>query len=102
VPYTIRFSPEADEHIAALTAHQRATLFDRIERQLTHQPTVETRNRKRMKATERIPLAPWELRVGDLRVYHEVEEGPVALVIIAAVGEKVRNRVRIGGIEVEP
>jgi hypothetical protein len=55
-----------------------------------------------MKATERIPIAPWELRVGDLRVYSEVEEDPFGVVIIAAVGEKVRNRVRIGGIEVEP
>ena len=42
------------------------------------------------------PIAPWELRVGELRVYYEVSEGPPALVTVRAIGLKVRNRVRIG------
>lgn len=47
------------------------------------------------------PLAPWELRIGDLRVYYDVEEGPEPKVLIRAVGIKERNRVRIGGKEFE-
>ena len=43
------------------------------------------------------PLASWELRVGDLRVYYDVEEDPEQQVIIAAIGVKVRNRVYIAG-----
>jgi len=43
------------------------------------------------------PVAPWELRVGDLRIYHEVEEEPEAVVLVRAVGWKERNRVHIGG-----
>jgi hypothetical protein len=43
------------------------------------------------------PVAPWELRVGNLRVYYEVEEAPEPVVHIRAVGIKVRNEVRIGG-----
>jgi len=43
------------------------------------------------------PLAPWELRIGDLRVYYEVEEGPRKLVKILVIGEKDRNTVRIAG-----
>lgn len=42
------------------------------------------------------PIAPWELRIGDLRVYYEVEEQPEPKVIILAVGIKERNQVRIG------
>jgi len=42
------------------------------------------------------PLAPWELRIGKLRVYYDVEEIPEAVVYIRAVGVKERNRVRIG------
>ncbi len=42
------------------------------------------------------PLAPWELRIGNLRVYFDVEERPEAVVCIRAVGVKQRNRIRIG------
>ena len=40
-------------------------------------------------------LAPWELRIGNLRVYYDVDEEQ-ELVLIRAVGIKVRNLVRIG------
>lgn len=43
------------------------------------------------------PMAPWELRIGDLRVYYDVDEDPEAIVRIRAVGMKQRHRVRIGG-----
>jgi hypothetical protein len=46
-------------------------------------------------------LAPWELRIGHLRVSFDVEDEPRRIVRILAVGVKVRNRVRIGGEEVE-
>ena len=42
------------------------------------------------------PLAPWELRVGDLRVYYDVEHRPRPTVYVRAVGVKQRNRVCIG------
>lgn len=47
------------------------------------------------------PLAPWELRIGTLRVYYDVEEDPEPRVLIRAVGIKERNRVRIGRKEFE-
>ncbi len=43
------------------------------------------------------PVAPWELRIGHLRVYFEVEEGPDPVVRIRAIGMKDRNVVWIGG-----
>ncbi len=46
------------------------------------------------------PVAPWELRVGDLRVYYDIAEEPEKLVAILAVGVKHRNRVLIGGKEI--
>jgi len=42
------------------------------------------------------PLAPWELRIGNLRVYYDVETKPKHVVYIRAVGVKDRNRVIIG------
>jgi mRNA-degrading endonuclease RelE of RelBE toxin-antitoxin system len=69
-----------------------------VPQQLGHQPTLPTRNRKLLRANA---VAPWELRVGDIRVYFDVEERPEAIVIVRAVGVKIRERVLIGGVEVD-
>jgi mRNA-degrading endonuclease RelE of RelBE toxin-antitoxin system len=102
--YVIDFSPAAEDHLRALTARQRATVFDTIDEHLKEQPGLETRNRKPMRPN---PLAPWELRIGELRVYYDIEEGhvvedkPEPRVLILAVGIKDRNRLMIGGEEVK-
>jgi mRNA-degrading endonuclease RelE of RelBE toxin-antitoxin system len=97
--YRIDCSPEAADHLARLTRRQSATVLDKVERTLTQQPTVPARSRKILRANS---VAPWELRVGELRVYYEVNEAPDArVVVVKAIGIKVRNRVLIGGTEVE-
>ena len=93
MPYRIEYSPDAEDHLCTLTARQQRIILDSVDEQLVHQPTVETRNRKPMRPN---PLAPWELRIGNLRVYYDVEEEPEPVVFIRAVGIKQRNRVRIG------
>lgn len=96
--YRIAYSPAAEEHLRVLTALQRATIFDSVDEQLAQQPAVETRNRKPMRPN---PIAPWELRIGDLRVYYGIEEKPENVVTILAIDIKDHNRVLIGGQEVE-
>jgi mRNA-degrading endonuclease RelE of RelBE toxin-antitoxin system len=98
LPFDIEFAPEVEEHLQALTARQRTIAFDVIDNQLTHEPTVETRNRKPMRPN---PLAPWELRVQNMRVYYDVELEPGARVIVLAIGVKDHNRILIGGKEIE-
>ena len=56
-----------------------------------------TKNRKPLQPN---PLSRFELRIGDLRVYYEVDERP-RIVEIRAVGRKDRNRVLIGGEEID-
>jgi len=94
LPYTIEYSPEAEEHLQRLTARQWKIVLDTVDWQLLNQSNVETKNRKPMRSN---PVAPWELRIGSLRVYYDVEEYPESKVVVAAVGVKERNRVRIGG-----
>ena len=96
MPYRIEYSPDAEDHLRTLTPRQQRIVLDTAEKQLIHQPTVETRNRKPMRPH---PLAPWELRIGNLRVYYDVEEEPV--VLIRAVSIKQRNRVCIGREEIQ-
>jgi mRNA-degrading endonuclease RelE of RelBE toxin-antitoxin system len=98
VIYRIDYSAACEEHLRGLTARQRTTVFDGVDEQLGDQPAVETRNRKPMRPN---PLAPWELRIGDLRVYYDIAEEPEQVVTIVAIGIKVRNRILIGGEEVE-
>ncbi len=93
MPYRIEYSPDAEDHLRVLTARQQAIVLDAVDEHLVHQPTVETRNRKPMRPN---PVAPWELRIGNLRVYYDVEEEPEPVVYVRAVGIKERNRVRIG------
>jgi mRNA-degrading endonuclease RelE of RelBE toxin-antitoxin system len=93
VAYAIEFTEQADEQFKHLTAREKSTLVDQLERQLVHQPSLETRNRKPMRPN---PVAPWELRVGHLRVYYEVSHDPARVVTVRAIGTKVGNKVRIG------
>lgn len=93
MPYRIEYSPDVEDHLRALTARQQAIVLDAVGTQLLHQPTIETRNRKPMRPN---PVAPWELRIGSLRVYYDVEAEPEPVVYIRAVGVKERNMVRIG------
>jgi mRNA-degrading endonuclease RelE of RelBE toxin-antitoxin system len=94
VPFQVHFSSDAGGHLRHLTASQRATLIDQVEVQLVDQPTLPSRNRKHMRENS---LAAWELRIGNLRVYYDVEEEPEPMVLIRAIGIKERNQVRIGG-----
>ena len=88
-----------------LSAAEGSGLLDAIREQLTHEPLVETRHRKPLRPN---PLAPWELRVGSLRAFYDVQPGqgeapdreleaPVDVVYVLAVGKKERNVLRIAG-----
>ena len=103
MPYAIDFADTAIDHMKALTARERSTVIDAIEDQLSHEPLVETRNRKLLRPN---PIAAWELRVGALRVFYDVAAtaaatGVLPLVRILAVGKKEREVLQIGGKVVE-
>ena len=93
--FAIEFSQDAERHLRALPAHDAGVLLDEIAQQLTHQPNVATRHRKLLRPT---PLATWELRVGDYRVFYNVAEDP-AVVVVIAVGRKEHNKLFIDGKE---
>ena len=96
--HTIEFAKSVKAYLQVLTTRQRSSIFEAIEHQLTNEPLAETRNRKPLRPN---PIAPWELRVGTLRVFYDVSEGPPAVVRILAVGVKERNVLRIGGEEIQ-
>jgi hypothetical protein len=98
VPYHIDISIAALEHLQLMTAFQRALIMKTMQNQLRNEPSVETRNRKRMRPN---PIAEWELRIRDFRVYYVVEEDPEPIVRIRGIGTKIRDQVWLGGEEVD-
>jgi mRNA-degrading endonuclease RelE of RelBE toxin-antitoxin system len=97
VVHRIEFTREARRHFAQLDAHRQAALRDSLLRQLAHEPAVETRHRRRLRPNA---LATWRLRAGELRVYYDVAVA-LPVVVIKAIGIKRRNRVVIGGEEID-
>jgi hypothetical protein len=96
--HQIEFTAEARDHLRGLSGRDRAMVLGAAREQLIHEPSRPTRNRKPMRPN---PLAPWVLRVGHLRVYYEVSARPVPYVTIRAIGVKLRERVLVGGVEVD-
>ena len=94
--YEIRFASSAKRHLREFSVGERAVIIAAVETQLSHEPLVETRNRKRLRPN---PLAPWELRVRSMRVFYDVDQPGVVTVL--AIGTKRGHRLYIEGEEIE-
>jgi mRNA-degrading endonuclease RelE of RelBE toxin-antitoxin system len=91
--FEIQFTPAAIEDFRPLRAYDRRRIIEAIEQQLQHQPTQETRNRKRLRPNE---IAAWELRIDTFRVFYSVDETE-RTVRIEAIGYKRGSQLFIHG-----
>jgi len=83
--YEIVFSPEAVQDLRRLSAHVRAEVRDRIERQLRYEPGKVSRSRiKRLRGLAR---PQYRLRIGEIRVFYDVAEGRVEVLAIVLKSE---------------
>lgn len=96
--YRIQFAESAEGNFAELTARQQAIVLDAVKVQLRYEPLRETLNRKPLRPN---PLASWELRVGALRVFYEVDAWEPNLVNILAIGIKRGNQLLVSGKEIK-
>lgn len=105
--FEIVYSPEAIEHLRVLARDEQVTVLDQVEQQLVHQPNAPTRKRKFLRPNS---IAAWQLRLGNLRVFYDIEtdvtgeelDGTTrSRVIIKAVGVKRHNELWLGGEKVE-
>lgn len=96
--FEIAFTRIAAEHVRSFRKFDQEIILDAIDQQLAHEPTLETRNRKRLGENE---LSDWELRVEDFRVFYDVAiEDERGVVKIKAVGWKRHGVLRVGDKEV--
>jgi len=99
--FEIVYDGEVSSHLVAIETKYHRLIRRTIEQQLRHQPEVPTHNRKPLRQPAAFG-ATWEIRFGPnnrFRVLYRVdEEGRVR---VLAIGEKERNRLAIGGKEIE-
>jgi len=95
--YQIDLTRDANRDLDYYTAFERRAIASEIQAQLTNEPSVETRNRKRLRDN---PIDSWELRVGKHRVFYDVDE-PLQTVTIVSVGHKEHNRLFVRGKQVQ-
>lgn len=88
--YAILMEEQALEDLKKMPTFHQRRIVDAIRRDLTHTPTVPTRNRKALHGLvppfEAVPPV-WELRVGEWRVYYDIDE-PAQEVHVRAVRPK--------------
>jgi hypothetical protein len=102
-PWGITYARAVRGHLATVEARHHRTIRDGIEEQLRHEPAVETRNRKPLEPSAVFGGELWELRFGpanELRLFYRIDEDAHE-VLVVAIGIKIRDRLRIGGREVE-
>jgi mRNA-degrading endonuclease RelE of RelBE toxin-antitoxin system len=64
--YQIEFTAGAFDDLDSLRKFDQKRILEEVEVQLSHEPTGETRNRKRLRPND---LAEWELRIESFRVF---------------------------------
>jgi mRNA-degrading endonuclease RelE of RelBE toxin-antitoxin system len=88
--FVISYAESVAADLAAIRAFERRKLLDQIDRQLSHEPARETRNKKvlrRLTPPWEHAKPVWELRVNEYRVFYDVDEA-AGQVIVRAVHRK--------------
>jgi mRNA-degrading endonuclease RelE of RelBE toxin-antitoxin system len=101
-PYNLVFASAVSDHLRAIDAKYHAQIREKIGEQLRFEPTSETTNRKPLRQPA-LFTATWEIRFGPnnrFRVLYDVDEESRSVQILA-IGEKQRDRLFIGGEEVQ-
>lgn len=91
--FRITFTPSALDDIEWFRKHEQKTIFDNTEEQLTYQPNVVTRNRKKLRPNQ---SAEWELRIDNYRVFYDVDTA-INTVEVMMVGYKEGNKLFVQG-----
>lgn len=83
--YGIVFAPEAVRDVRNLKAHLRSMVRDAIETSLRHTPTHI--NKSRVKRLHGVSRPQFRLRVGEIRVFYDVQESRVEILAVVPKSE---------------
>jgi mRNA-degrading endonuclease RelE of RelBE toxin-antitoxin system len=89
--FEIEFTASALEDLGCFKKAEQNLILDNIEASLQHEPLAETRHRKPLRPND---LSAWELRVGNFRVFYDVNDED-KIVLIKAIGYKKHSALYI-------
>jgi mRNA-degrading endonuclease RelE of RelBE toxin-antitoxin system len=92
--FEIEFREEAIDDLRQLKASLERKIMGEIEKQLVHQPEKPSKNKKCLEnESAGFEFEPplWELRVGEYRVFYDVDE-TLGKVIVRAIRQKRRDQ----------
>ena len=92
--FDIEITALAVDGLRGIRPFERRRILEEMHKQLESQPTLITRNRKRLDGAipdfEHVPPI-WELRVGEFRVFYDVDEAARSVAIRAVRRKQQRQ-----------
>jgi len=92
--HEIFLAPEALVDLRRLPAHVRSEVTATIEKHLRHAPSASSKSR--IKKLKGVDHPQYRLRVGEVRVFYDVDEGVVEVVAIVPKSEAADWLERVG------
>jgi mRNA interferase RelE/StbE len=80
MPYEVRYSNEAVEQLKKLRTFDQVAILDQVEQVLSVNPTLESR--ARLKRLREPAPTQYRLRVGEFRIFYDVDQETVLVVQI--------------------
>jgi mRNA interferase RelE/StbE len=93
VPYTIVVGPQAAADLRNCRKHEQVTIRAHINRFLLHRPTQEQGTR--IKALIQPAVSQYRLRVGDFRVYYDVDETRATVFVLHIVRKGTQTTAQV-------
>ncbi|MDX1522805.1 MAG: type II toxin-antitoxin system RelE/ParE family toxin [Anaerolineae bacterium] len=95
--YEIVLAPEVIQDLKRLSARNRATVRETIEKHLRFEP--EKLSKSRIKRLRGLKRPQYRLRVGDIRVFYDVAEGTVEVFAVIQKSDAAEWLAEIGEVE---
>ncbi|OQX02661.1 MAG: hypothetical protein BWK80_57415 [Desulfobacteraceae bacterium IS3] len=93
--YQLEIKPGAEGDLNYYSSHVRQIIAEAISDHLQNDAGIQTKKKKKLREN---PVAPWELKIGDYRVFYEIVRETVN---VLAVGHKKHNNLFIRGKKVK-
>ncbi|MCB0194546.1 MAG: type II toxin-antitoxin system RelE/ParE family toxin [Anaerolineae bacterium] len=95
--YEIILAPEAAQDLKRLSARNRTTVQDNIEKHLRFEP--DKISKSRIKRLRGLRHPQYRLRVGDIRVFYDLVEDKVEILAVVQKSEAADWLVEMGDLE---
>jgi mRNA-degrading endonuclease RelE of RelBE toxin-antitoxin system len=84
--FTLLYDEAAEDDLRALRAYEARRILDEVDEQLTKEPGRPSRRRKLLEGLVppwKTARPVWQLRIGDFRVFYDVEEARKEVIVRA-------------------